>query len=156
MIRSFAVLAVLALGLNTAMAQDVAPAPLAPPAPADVVIDPAAPIPATSKQNDLMTGFFATMAVIEICAIDVPQAIKDGMTGDQKRLEASVGLDDNTAALAYSKVKSAVQKTNPDCTPGSADLASVEAVTKIYADAAAKTAAAETAAGAAAPAPAAQ
>ena len=137
MIRSLAVLSVLALGLNSALAQDAAPAPLTTPPPADVVINPAAPISTASKQSDLMTGFFATMAVIDICAIDVPQAIMDGMSGDQKRLEASVGLDANTAALAYSKVKSAVQETNPDCTPGSADLASVEAVTKIYADAAA-------------------
>ncbi|MCS6762567.1 MAG: hypothetical protein MO846_11900 [Candidatus Devosia symbiotica] len=151
MIRSLAVLTVLALSLNPAMAQDATPA-TAP----DIVVDPAAPIPAISKQNDLMTGFFATMAVIKICAIDVPQAIKDSMSGDQTRLEASVGLNANTAALAYSKIKSAVEKTNPDCTPGSADLASVEAVSKIYADAAAKTTAAETAAGVATPAPAAQ
>ncbi|MCS6759823.1 MAG: hypothetical protein MO852_13435 [Candidatus Devosia euplotis] len=155
MIRSFAVLAVLALGLNTVMAQDAAPAaPEAAPAASDIMVDPAAAIPAVPKQNDLMTGFFATMAVIEICAVDVPQAIKDDMAGDQKRLEASVGLDDNTAAPAYSKVKSAVQKTNPDCTPGSADLASVEAVTKIYADAAAQTTAAQTAIEAPATAPA--
>ena len=159
MIRSLAVFTVLALGLSSALAQETAPAapaPLATPAPADVVINPAAPISATSKQNDLMTGFFATMAVIEICAIEVPQPIKDGMAGDQSRLEASVGLDANTAAIAYSKVKTAVQKTNPDCTPGSADLASVEAVTKIYGEAAASKAAAAPAADAATPAPAAQ
>ena len=147
MFRSLAMLPVLALGLTSALAQETAPAtpaapaPLTQPAPADVVIEPAAPIGATTKQDDLMTGFFATMAVIEICAIEVPAAIKDGMTGDQKRLEASVGLDANTAAIAYSKVKSAVQQTAPDCTPGSADLASVEAVTKIYADAATEKAA---------------
>lgn len=151
--RSLAVLAVLALGLGPALAQD-APA-LTTPAPTDVVVAPAAPIPTTPKQANLLTGFYATLAVIEICAIPVDEAVKTGMAGDQKRLEASVNLDAPNAAKAYDAVKSDVVKTNPDCAEGSADRASVDAVTAIYAAAAASKDAATAPASAAAAAPAA-
>tara|TARA_R110002020_G_scaffold76359_8_gene193552 strand:+ start:440 stop:925 length:486 start_codon:yes stop_codon:yes gene_type:complete len=138
--RTIAVLAVLALGLNSAMAQDVAPAApaAAPAAPAatDIVVDPAAAIPTAPKQANLLTGFYATLAVIDICAIPVADDVKAGMAGDQKRLEASVGLDEASAAKAYAEVKTDVEKTTPDCAEGSADRASVDAVTGIYAAAA--------------------
>ena len=148
--RSLAILAVLALGLGPAMAQD-APAPLTTPAPADVVVAPAAAIPTTPKQANLLTGFYATLAVIDICAVPVSDAIKAGMAGDQKRLETSVGLDAASAATAYDKVKADVVKAKPDCTDGSADRASVDAVTGIYAAAEASKAAAAAAPDATAP-----
>lgn len=139
--RSIAVLAILALGLSPVMAQD-APAVPTTPAPADVVVAPAAPIPVTPKQTNLLTGFYATLAVIEICDVPVDEAVKAGMAGDQKRLEASVNLDAPSAAKAYATVKADVIKTNPDCAEGSTDRASVDAVTAIYASAAASRAAA--------------
>lgn len=141
MFRSLAVLAVLALGLNTAMAQDAAPATNdaapakndAAPAATDIVVNPAAPIAITPKQTNLLTGFYATLAVIEICAINIPDDIKSGMAGDQKRLEASLGLDAAGATQAYAKVRADVEKTTPDCTEGSLDRTSVDDVTAIYA-----------------------
>ncbi|MGV8831546.1 MAG: hypothetical protein ACOH2N_06180 [Devosia sp.] len=141
MIRSLAVIALLALGLNSAMAQDAAPVPA--PAPADIAIEPAASIPATPKQTNLLTGFYATLAVIEICDINIPDDVSAGMAGDQKRLETSVGLDQASATEAYAKVKAEVTQTAPDCTQGSPDLASVDAVTAIYAKASAAAAPAQ-------------
>lgn len=149
-----ALVAALGLGLG-AQAQEAtpaAPAPAAtdaPAAPANVVIDPAANVSKSSKQNALLTGFYATQAVIELCALPVDEAIKTGMAGDLRRLEASVGLDEASGATAYAKVKADVEKTKPDCAEGSADRASVEAVTGIYSEAAAKAAAATAAAAAA-------
>ncbi|MDP2780753.1 hypothetical protein [Devosia sp.] len=136
MFRSLAVLSVLALGLNPALAQDApAPAPAAPAVPAatDIVVDPAATLSSAPKQDELLTGFYATMAVIEICALPVPEQIKAGMAGDQKRLEASVGLDEVSAMTAYAKVRADVEATAPDCAEGSPDRASVDAVTAFYA-----------------------
>ena len=141
--KTLAVLTVLALGLNPAFAQDAAPAiddaaPAATqPAPAadNIVVDPAATFPNASKQTNLLTGFYATLAVIEICDIALPQGVEDGMAGDRARLETSVGLDAVKAGEAYAKVLADVTSTNPDCTEGSADRASVEAVTSIYAQA---------------------
>lgn len=144
--------ALLGLGFGAAQAQEAAPAvPAAtdaPAAPANVVIDPAADVSKASKQSSLLTGFYATQAVIELCALPVDDAIKTGMAGDLRRLEASVGLDEASGATAYAKVKADVEKTKPDCAEGSTDRASVDAVTAIYAEAAAKAAAAQAAAAA--------
>lgn len=149
-----ALVALLGLGHAATQAQEAtpaAPAPAATEAPANVVIDPAANVSKAPKQNNLLTGFYATQAVIELCALPVDEAIKTGMAGDLRRLEASVGLDEASGATAYARVKADVEKTKPDCAEGSADRASVEAVTAIYAEAAAKAAAAQAAAGAVAP-----
>ena len=140
-----ALVAGLGLGLGAAQAQEATPAPTTAPAPdaaTSVVIDPAADVSKAPKQNNLLTGFYATQAVIEICALPIDEAVKTGMAGDLRRLEASVGLDEASGATAYAKVKADVEKTKPDCTEGSADRASVDAVTAIYAEAAAKAAAA--------------
>ncbi|WP_224704876.1 hypothetical protein [Devosia aquimaris] len=142
-----ALVALFGLCLGAAQAQEAAPA-AAPEAPANVVIDPAADVSKAPKQSNLLTGFYATQAVIEICALPIDDAVKTGMAGDLKRLETSVGLDDASAATAYAKVKADVEKTQPDCAEGSADRASVDAVTAIYAEAAAKAAAATAAAAA--------
>ncbi|WP_137150208.1 hypothetical protein [Devosia sp. FKR38] len=151
-LASLAFLALLGLGHAAAQAQEATPAaPAATEAPANVVIDPAADVSKSPKQSSLLTGFYATQAVIELCALPVDEAIKTGMAGDLRRLEASVGLDEASGATAYAKVKADVEKTKPDCAEGSADRASVEAVTAIYAEAAAKAAAAQAAAGAVAP-----
>jgi hypothetical protein len=131
------VLTVLALGFLPAMAQDATPATDAAPATQNIVIDPAARLPNTSRQTNLLTGFYATLAVIEICALPLADEIKAGMTGDRRRLEASVGLDAVKAGQAYAKVLADVRSTSPDCAQGSPDRASVDAVTAIYAAASA-------------------
>lgn len=129
MIRSIAVLAFLAAGLGAAHAQETT---VTPPAPADVVVNPAAPINATPKQANLLTGMYATKAVIELCAITLEEGIVRGMDVDQKRLETSLLMDAPTAEKAYAQVKADVEKIAPDCAEGSPDRLGVEAVTNIY------------------------
>ena len=155
MIRSLAVLATIALGLNATQAQEIvpaaptpAPAPVAAPAPTDIEINPGTPVGVGSKQTNLLTGFYATLAVIDICDVPVSDAVKGGMAGDQKRLETSVGLDAPGAVEAYAKVRAEVEATTPDCAAGSPDRASVDAVTAIYEAAAAQPAAPAAAEGA--------
>jgi len=154
MIRSFAVLAVLAAGLGAVTAQEITPAAPTTPAPADITINPAAPIDATPKQANLLTGMYATKAVIELCALTIEDGVTSGMTADQQRLETSLGMDAATATSAYAKVKADVEKTTPDCTDGSADRLGVEAVTNIYQNPASATPPAGTTAPAAPAAPA--
>jgi hypothetical protein len=135
MIRPLAALAVLALLTGSAVAQDAA-AP-APPAATDIVIDPAASLDTTPKQANMLTGFYATQAVIELCAVPIEPAIAEGMAADRVRLETALSMDAAAAAKAYGLVKADVEKTTPDCAEGSADRLGVDAVTAIYADLAA-------------------
>jgi hypothetical protein len=128
MIRPILALAFMAAGLNLAVAQDAAPAPAA----SDVVVDPAAPIDATPKQANLLTGMYATKAVIEICNISFEEGVINGMNADQKRLETSLSMDAPTAEKAYAVVKADVEKTAPDCAEGSPDRLGVEAVANVY------------------------
>ncbi|KQX38299.1 hypothetical protein ASD04_11875 [Devosia sp. Root436] len=130
MIRPFAVFAVLALGLGAATAQDATPAPAQAP---EIVIDPAASLNTTPKQANMLTGFYATQAVIEICALAIEPDIATGMAADRARLETALGMDATMAAGAFAQVKADVEKTSPDCADGSADRAGVDAVTAIYA-----------------------
>lgn len=131
MIRPQAVLALLALAAAPALAQEAA-APAA--AAAEVVVDPMASLNTSPKQANMLTGFYATQAVIEICSLTLEPAIVDGMAADRQRLELALSLDAAAGALAYDKVKADVEKTAPDCSDGSADRAGVDAVTAIYKD----------------------
>ncbi|WP_108396824.1 hypothetical protein [Devosia submarina] len=125
MIRPLLALALLA-SPTIALAQQAVPAP------SEVVVDPAAPIDATPKQANLLTGMYATKAVIEICAISFEEGVINGMNADQKRLETSLLMDAPTAEKAYAQVKADVEKTSPDCTEGSPDRLGVQAVADIY------------------------
>lgn len=128
MIRPLVALAVLAgLGMPV-LAQDAAPAA---PAPADIVVDPKANLNA-SRQTNMLTGFYATLAVIELCELTIEQPVIDGMAADRTRLETALAMDKPTGETAYGLVKADVEKTAPDCAEGSADRASVDAVTAIY------------------------
>lgn len=129
MIRPLAALAVLAALSLPTVAQEAAPAA---PAPADIVVDPAASLNTSPKQANMLTGFYATQAVIEICAITVEPAVLEGMTADRARLERALAMDTPTAEKAYAQVKADVEKTTPDCAEGSTDRVSVDAVTAIY------------------------
>ncbi|MHA6730165.1 hypothetical protein [Devosia sp. A369] len=131
MIRPLAALTILALSLGPVLAQPVAPA--APAATPDVVIDPAAKLNTSPKQANMLTGFYATQAVIELCAIALEPNIVTGMAVDRSRLETALGLDVASAGAAYAQVKADVEKTTPDCTDGSPDRLGVDAVTAIYA-----------------------
>ena len=128
MIRPILALGFVAAALNIAVAQETPSIP----APSDVVVNPAAPINATPKQANLLTGMYATKAVIEICAISLEDGVINGMDADQKRLETSLAMDAPTAEKAYAQVKADVEKTTPDCAEGSADRLGVEAVADIY------------------------
>lgn len=128
MIRPFAALAVLALTLGASVAQEAVP-----PAAADIVVDPAAAIPTSPKQANMLTGFYATQAVIELCSVAIEPNIAEGMAADRARLETALSMDAATATAAYAKVKADVEKTGPDCTDGSPDRIGVDAVTAIYA-----------------------
>ena len=128
MIRPFAAFAILALTLGATTAHETAPAE----AP-EIVVDPAASLNTSPKQANMLTGFYATMAVIDICAIAVEPDITAGMDADRQRLETALGMDPATAAAAYEQVRTDVEKTTPDCAEGSSDRLGVDAVTAIYA-----------------------
>lgn len=128
MIRPLAALALLSLTLSPALAQQAAPA-----APADIVVDPAAKLNTSPKQANMLTGFYATQALIEICAIALEPDIVTGMAVDRSRLETALGLDVASAGATYAKVKAEVETTGPDCADGSPDRLGVDAVTAIYA-----------------------
>ena len=128
MIRPLAALAVLALMSGVSIAQEAAPA-TAP----EIVVDPAAAIDTTPKQANMLTGFYATQAVIELCSVAIEPNIAEGMAADRARLETALSMDAPTAAAAYAQVKADVEKTTPDCADGSPDRSGVDAVTAIYA-----------------------
>jgi hypothetical protein len=128
MIRPFAALAVLALISGAAAAQEAAPA-----AAPDIVVDPAATINTTPKQANMLTGFYATQAVIELCSVAIEPNIAEGMAADRARLETALSMDAAASAAAYAQVKADVEKTQPDCADGSPDRIGVDAVTAIYA-----------------------
>jgi hypothetical protein len=129
MIRPLALLGLLAFAVAPAVAQEIVPAQ---PAPSSIVVDPNAVIDNSSRQANLLTGFYATKATIELCAVVIDPAILAGMDADQLRLEAGLGLDAATALKAYERVKADVVKTEPDCTEGSPDRLGIDAVTAIY------------------------
>ena len=132
MIRSLAVLAVVAAGLGTVAAQETAPASPAAPNAADIVINPSAVVNTMPKQANVLTGLYATRAVIELCSVPVDPAVLSSLEADQARLETSLNMDTPTGATAYARVKGDVEKTTPDCAEGSADRASVDAVVSFY------------------------
>lgn len=135
MIRTFAALTLLALGTASLAAQEVTPAaPAAPAAPANIVVDPLAPIDNTPKNANLLTGLYATKAVIELCSVTVDPAVLERMTADQRRFETGMGIDAAGGDKAYEGIKADVERTTPDCGEASPDRQSVDAVVSIYAN----------------------
>jgi len=146
MARSPLALAVLlaVVGTTAAFAQAAIPAvPTAPAAPAatapavapEISINPAAGLATSTDPTQLLTGLYATKAVIELCAIEVPAATATAMTADQIRYERKMGWDPATALQAYGGIKTSVESTSPDCAEGSADRQGVDAVLAVYAGA---------------------
>jgi len=129
MIRPLAALAVLALATGAPLAQEATPA-----AEPEIVVDPMATLNTTPRQANMLTGFYATQAVIDLCAVAIEPQIAEGMQADRLRLEAALGMDAETAQTAYAEVRADVEKTGPDCAEGSADRQGVDAVTAIYAN----------------------
>ena len=130
MIRSLAIAAFVLVAASAGYAQE---ASTTTPAPTDIRIDPSAAVNVMSKQANMLTGIYATQAVIDICAITVPEPVATRMGNDRKRFEAGVGLDAAGGTEAYEKVKTSVTATTPDCAEGSADRKNVEAVLALYA-----------------------
>ncbi len=130
MIRSFATLAFLLAATGAGFAQE---ASTTTPAPTDIQVDPGAAINVMPKQANMLTGIYATQAIIDICAITVPEPVATKMGVDRKRFEAGIGLDATGGAQAYAKIKTNVATTKPDCAEGSPDRTNVEAVLNIYA-----------------------
>ena len=104
-IRTSAALALLALSLLPAAAQEATPTQ---PAAEDIVVDATAAIPGQSKQADLLTGLYATRAVIEICAVQLDASVTDAMAADEQRLETALRLDAPSGDQAYAAVKADV------------------------------------------------
>lgn len=123
MMKSFAVLGFLLAGLSAPLAQDAAPT---------IEIDPAAPINSMPKHANLLTGLYATQAVIDICAITVPEPVMTAMNFDRKRYENLLTMDEAASTRAYRDTKAEVERTAPDCAEGSPDRQGVEAVLSIY------------------------
>lgn len=129
----FAAAAILLAGISMAHAQDVKPAPIdTPHAPENLTVNPMATLDVTPKHANLLTGMYATKAVIEICNVTVDAGILKRMSEDQAGLETSLQMDAATSAKAYEQVKADVTKTKPDCADGSADRKNVDAVVDIY------------------------
>lgn len=125
--------AILVAGLSTAQAQDVKPAPIdTPTATENLTVNPMATLDVTPKRANLLTGMYATKAVIELCNVPVDAAILARMSQDQAGLETSMQMDAATATKAYEQVKADVTKTKPDCADGSVDRKGVDAVVGIY------------------------
>lgn len=130
MIRPLAVLAVLLAATTAGFAQEASTT--TPPA-TDIQINPSANVTAMPKQANMLTGIYATQAVIDICTIAVPAPVAARMGNDRSRFEAAIGLDAPGAVEAYKKIKDSVAATTPDCAEGSADRKNVEAVLSLYA-----------------------
>lgn len=129
----FVATAILLAGMSMAQAQDVKPAPIdTPPATENLTVDPMATLDVTPKRANLLTGMYATKAVIELCNVPVDAAILTRMSDDQASLETSMQMDAATATKAYEQVKADVTKTKPDCNEGSVDRQGVDAVVGIY------------------------
>jgi hypothetical protein len=131
MIRSLAAFAMVLAVATPGFAQE---ATTTTPAPTDIEVNAAATINAVPKQANMLTGIYATQAVIDICAITVPETVATRMGNDRSRFEAAIGLDATGATEAYQKIKDNVASTKPDCAAGSPDRANVDAVLTLYAD----------------------
>ena len=131
MIRPVVAIALTLAGLSAPLAQEVAPAPA--PAEAPVIsIDPAASIDTSPKQLNLLTGLYATQALIEICAVTVPADVVTKMDRHRLLYETTLGMDTATGTKAYESTKAEVQQTGPDCAEGSTDRKGVDAVVAVY------------------------
>ena len=73
MIRPLAALAVLALATGAPLAQEATPA-----AEPEIVVDPMATLNTTPRQANMLTGFYATQAVIDLCAVAIEPQIAEG------------------------------------------------------------------------------
>jgi hypothetical protein len=142
MIRLIAILAFVLAGLGAPLAQEAPPPTTPPAAPApsteaapaapDIQVDPSATIDNTPKQLKLLTGIYATQAVIDICSITVPEDVATAMSNDRKRYEGLLIMDEAASTRAYEATKAEVQSTAPDCAEGSTDRQGVDAVLAAY------------------------
>lgn len=116
---------VLAAGLSSASAQE--------PAPTTITVDPSATISQMPKSAQLLTGLYATLATLELCAIDIAEPAATGMSAHRRQMEAELRMDEETGTAAYERVRADVEKAGVDCAEGSNDRQQAEAVVSIYA-----------------------
>jgi len=128
MFRFASALALTLVAAAAPLAQEAAPAPAAP----EIQVDPNAVVDNTPKTLNLLTGIYATQAVIEICSVTVPEDVTERMTRDRQRYENLLLMDAPTAERAYASTKAEVEKTAVDCAEGSPDRQGVDAVLSAY------------------------
>jgi hypothetical protein len=116
-----------AASLAPAFAQDAAPA-----AAPQITIDPAAAVNQLPRSAQILTGLYATLATLEICAIDIPEPARTGMSAHRRQMEASLSMDEATGTKAYDVVRVDVEKTGVDCSETSTDRQQADAVIAIY------------------------
>ncbi|MCW5723128.1 MAG: hypothetical protein KIS86_18505 [Devosia sp.] len=116
---------VLAAGLTSVSAQDTAPA--------TITVNPSATISQLPKAAQLLTGLYATLATLELCAVEVPEPATSGMSAHRRQMETELRMDEKTSTTAYERVRADVEKAGLDCAEGSADRQQADAVVAIYA-----------------------
>lgn len=116
-----------ALSFAPVSAQDQSPA-----APAEITINPSAPIAQLPKSAQVLTGLYATLATLEICAVDVPEPARTGMSAHRRQMEATLSMDEAMGAKAYDVVRADVEKAGVNCAEASPDRAQADAVIAIY------------------------
>lgn len=102
-------------------------------APQVITVDPNAAISQLPKSAQLLTGLYATLATLELCAVEAPEPAATGMNAHRRQMEAELRMDGETATAAYQRVRADVEKAGIDCTDGSSDRQQADAVVAIYA-----------------------
>ena len=117
----------LAASLASASAQEASPA-----ATPQITVDPKASVGQLPKSAQLLTGLYATLATLELCAVDIPEPARTGMSAHRRQMEASLSMDEATGTKAYEVVRADVEKTGVDCAETSDDRQQAAAVVAIY------------------------
>lgn len=125
MLRPAIIALLLALGLAPVSAQE-APS-------TTITVDPGAAISQLPRSAQLLTGLYATLATLEICAVEAPEPAATGMSAHRRQMETELRMDDETATAAYERVRADVERAGVDCAEGSADRQQTDAVVAIYA-----------------------
>lgn len=98
----------------------------------EITINPSAPIAQLPKSAQLLTGLYATLATLEICAVDVSEPARTGMSAHRRQMETSLSMDEATGVKAYDVVRADVEKTGVDCAEASPDRKQADAVIALY------------------------
>lgn len=103
--------------------------------PAPLPGEPVVSLNMPANPRDLLTGLYATKALIEVCEVSLTAEVSGAMEADEMRFLSQLGLDPQSAQASYGEILAATQTRNPDCAEGSADRAAVSEVVTVYTDA---------------------